>query len=135
MGWLDDDGYLYLGDRMQDMILTGGANIYPAEVEAAIQEHPASQLGCGDRPARRGQGQRRPRHHRGRPASGSTRTSCARSSPSDSSRYKLPRTFEFVDTPLRDDAGKVRRAAATGRTTARLIDGNSTVRFIMNVTR
>ena len=42
MGWLDDDGYLYLGDRMQDMILTGGANIYPAEVEAALQEHPAS---------------------------------------------------------------------------------------------
>ena len=41
MGWFDDDGYLYLGDRMQDMILCGGANIYPAEVEAAIQEHPA----------------------------------------------------------------------------------------------
>src|SRR5262245_30898500 len=41
MGWFDDDGYLYLADRMQDMILVGGANIYPAEVEAAIQEHPA----------------------------------------------------------------------------------------------
>ena len=40
-GRLDDDGYLYLGDRMQDMILTGGANVYPAEVEAALQEHPA----------------------------------------------------------------------------------------------
>src|SRR5207247_11420937 len=40
MGWPDEDRYLYLGDRMQDMILTGGANIYPAEVEAAILEHP-----------------------------------------------------------------------------------------------
>ena len=40
MGWLDDDNYLYLGDRREDMILTGGANVYPAEVEAAIQEHP-----------------------------------------------------------------------------------------------
>ena len=40
MGWLDEEGYLYLGDRLQDMILTGGANVYPAEVEAAIQEHP-----------------------------------------------------------------------------------------------
>ena len=38
-GWLDEDGYLYLGDRMQDMILTGGANVYPAEVEAALLEH------------------------------------------------------------------------------------------------
>jgi bile acid-coenzyme A ligase len=41
MGWLDGDGFLYLGDRMQDMVLSGGANIYPAEVEAALQEHPA----------------------------------------------------------------------------------------------
>ena len=41
MGWFDEDGYLYLADRMQDMILSGGANIYPAEVEAALQEHPA----------------------------------------------------------------------------------------------
>ncbi|MGH9258940.1 MAG: hypothetical protein ACRD08_03425, partial [Acidimicrobiales bacterium] len=31
-GYVDEDGYLYLGDRMQDMILTGGANVYPAEV-------------------------------------------------------------------------------------------------------
>ncbi|HEY3485275.1 MAG TPA: AMP-binding protein, partial [Ilumatobacteraceae bacterium] len=41
VGWLDADGYLYLGDRLQDMILTGGANVYPAEVEAALLEHPA----------------------------------------------------------------------------------------------
>ena len=41
MGRMDEDGYLYLGDRMQDMILCGGSNIYPAEVEAALQEHPA----------------------------------------------------------------------------------------------
>ena len=46
IGWLDDDGYLYLGDRLQDMILSGGANIYPAEVEAAIQEHPAVRSVC-----------------------------------------------------------------------------------------
>ena len=46
MGWFDADGYLYLGDRTQDMILSGGANIYPAEVEAAIQEHPAVRSVC-----------------------------------------------------------------------------------------
>ena len=40
-GWLDADGYLYLGDRTTDMILTGGSNVYPAEVESAIAEHPA----------------------------------------------------------------------------------------------
>ena len=40
MGWIDEDGFLYLGDRKKDMILSGGANIYPAEVEAAIDRHP-----------------------------------------------------------------------------------------------
>ena len=39
MGAFDADGYLYLADRMVDMILTGGANVYPAEVEAAILAH------------------------------------------------------------------------------------------------
>ena len=36
MGWLDEDGYLYLSDRAVDMVISGGANIYPAEVEAAL---------------------------------------------------------------------------------------------------
>jgi bile acid-coenzyme A ligase len=37
---MDADGYLYLSDRQTDMILSGGANIYPAEVEAAIDAFP-----------------------------------------------------------------------------------------------
>jgi bile acid-coenzyme A ligase len=40
VGRFDVDGYLYLGDRLTDMILRGGANIYPAEVEAAVVAHP-----------------------------------------------------------------------------------------------
>jgi len=38
-GWLDEDGFLFLADRRADMIITGGANVYPAEVEAALSEH------------------------------------------------------------------------------------------------
>lgn len=41
MGMLDEDGCLYLGDRKNDMVLVGGTNIYPAEVEAALEQHPA----------------------------------------------------------------------------------------------
>lgn len=41
MGYLDMDGYLYIHDRKQDMIISGGENIYPAEVENAIYDHPA----------------------------------------------------------------------------------------------
>jgi long-chain acyl-CoA synthetase len=40
LGYLDDDGYLYLSDRKIDMIISGGVNIYPAEIEAALLNHP-----------------------------------------------------------------------------------------------
>ncbi|MGB5077768.1 MAG: long-chain-fatty-acid--CoA ligase, partial [Sphingorhabdus sp.] len=39
-GYLDGDGYLYIHDRVKDMIITGGENVYPAEVESAIYGHP-----------------------------------------------------------------------------------------------
>jgi len=40
IGYLDADGYLFLCDRKSDMIISGGANIYPAEIEAEIIMHP-----------------------------------------------------------------------------------------------
>ena len=39
IGYIDDDGYLYLSDRQIDMIISGGVNIYPAEIEAALAAH------------------------------------------------------------------------------------------------
>jgi len=40
-GYLDKDGYIYIYDRVKDMIISGGENIYPAEVESALFAHPA----------------------------------------------------------------------------------------------
>jgi bile acid-coenzyme A ligase len=110
MGHLDEEGYLYLGDRAADMILSGGANVYPAEVEAAIQEHvgvhSCAVIGLPD-------DDKGNSIHAIIEADASTfdldelRTFLAERLVV----YKLPRTFEFVDTPLRDDAGKVRRSA------------------------
>jgi len=43
LGYLDEDGFLYLVDRIKDVVLRGGENVYSAEVEAAVYEHPAVQ--------------------------------------------------------------------------------------------
>ena len=40
VGWLDDEDYLHICDRMTDMVITGGVNVYPAEVEAVLHAHP-----------------------------------------------------------------------------------------------
>jgi bile acid-coenzyme A ligase len=109
MGRVDADGYLYLGDRMQDMVLSGGANIYPAEVEAALQEHPAVRsvvvIGLPDEDL----GNRL--HAIVEADAGDVTEDDLRAFLADRLvRYKVPRTFELVSEPLRDDAGKVRRA-------------------------
>jgi len=41
VGYLDDDGFLYITDRIKDMVISGGENVYPAEVENALYEHPS----------------------------------------------------------------------------------------------
>lgn len=108
-GWLDDDGYLYLGDRMQDMILSGGANIYPAEVEAALQEHPAVRscavIGLPDEDLGHVV------HAIVEADVDSVDTDELVAFVSERlARYKVPRSVEYTDQPLRDDAGKVRRS-------------------------
>lgn len=109
MGWCDEDGYLYLADRKTDMIVTGGANVYPAEVEAALDAHPAVRssavIGLPDEDL----GQR---IHALVDAPGGVDEEALRAHLDGRLvRYKIPRSFEWVDEPLRDDAGKVRRSA------------------------
>ena len=41
IGYVDADGFLYIADRVKDMVITGGENVYPAEVESVLYEHPA----------------------------------------------------------------------------------------------
>jgi bile acid-coenzyme A ligase len=110
MGWLDEDGYLYLGDRAADMILSGGANIYPAEVEFAIQEHPqvrsVAVIGLPD------DDKGNVVHAIIEADAGSIDEAELRSFLADRLvSYKIPRSFEIVAEALRDDAGKVRRSA------------------------
>jgi bile acid-coenzyme A ligase len=109
MGRFDADGYLYLADRRTDMILVGGSNVYPAEVEAAIEAHPLVQscavIGLPDDDL----GNRI--HALVQPRTGLDETELLRHLAERLVSYKLPRSIEFVNEALRDDAGKVRRSA------------------------
>jgi bile acid-coenzyme A ligase len=112
MGWFDEEGFLYLADRLADMILSGGANVYPAEVEAALNEHHGVEscavIGLPDEDL-------------GQLVHAICKATAGAVPPTDEElrafmaerlvRYKVPRSFEWVQEPVRDDAGKVRRSA------------------------
>ena len=109
LGYVDSQGYLYLSDRKTDMILAGGANIYPAEIEAAIDTHPlvrsSAVIGLPDDDL--GQSV----HAIVDAAEALTDEVLLQHLTEHLARYKIPRTIEWVQTPLRDDAGKTRRSA------------------------
>jgi bile acid-coenzyme A ligase len=109
IGHLDADGYVYVTDRFADMILVGGANVYPAEIEAALDEHPAVRSCCviglpdedlGSVPYAIVE--------LSEPVSDEDLMAHLRQRLAP---HKLPRVIERASAPLRDDAGKVRRSA------------------------
>lgn len=109
LGWMDGEGYLYLTDRDTDMILCGGANVYPAEIEAALDSHPAVRSSCVIGLPDEDLGNR---VHAIVDVAGPVDAEALRAHAAERlARYKVPRTFELVSEPLRDDAGKVRRTA------------------------
>jgi bile acid-coenzyme A ligase len=108
LGWMDAEGYLYLSDRRADLILVGGSNVYPAEVEAALEEHPLVQscvvigLPDDDLGARV--------HAIVQPHEGLEVEALRAFIVGRLVSYKRPRSYEFSTSPLRDEAGKVRRS-------------------------
>jgi bile acid-coenzyme A ligase len=112
LGWLDKEGYLYMADRRVDMIVTGAANVYPAEIEAALSEHPQifDVVVIGLRDPEWGR-----RVHAIVQATDTAdppdaddviNFAKARLAP-----YKAPKTVEFVDSLPRSDAMKLSRQA------------------------
>jgi O-succinylbenzoic acid--CoA ligase len=109
VGYLDADGYLYVLDRRDDLIISGGENVYPAEVEAALLDHPAIEdaavVGIPDSEW------------------GEAPVAAVKLHPSEAldadevmqfcatrlARYKVPRTIHIVEALPRNAAGKLLR--------------------------
>ncbi|HEX9889945.1 MAG TPA: AMP-binding protein [Nitriliruptorales bacterium] len=109
-GRLDEDGFLYIADRRSDLIITGGANVYPAEVESAVSEHPAvadvAVIGLpDDRWGRRVHAVIQLHAGLAEPDAGELDAWCReRLAP-----YKCPKTYEFVQALPRTAVGKLSR--------------------------
>jgi bile acid-coenzyme A ligase len=112
LGWLDEDGYLFMADRRVDMIKTGGANVYPAEIEVALSEHPeivdVVVIGLADPDwGKRVHAIVQPRDLDAPPAPADIIAFAkARLAP-----YKVPKSIEFLVRIPRSEAGKVSRIA------------------------
>lgn len=110
LGYVDADGYLYLVDRRVDMIISGGANVFPAEVESALIDHPkiADVVVIGLRDPEWGR-----RVHAviepvdpGAPPTDEELIAYAKSR---LAAYKVPKSIELVDAIPRSEATKVNR--------------------------
>jgi acyl-CoA synthetase (AMP-forming)/AMP-acid ligase II len=107
MGYFDADGYLYICDRVKDMIVSGGENVYPAEVEAALKEHPdvedVAVIGVPD-------------DHWGEAVKAVVILSAASSTSEDDllgfcrtriAGYKIPKSIDLVADLPRNETGKI----------------------------
>jgi len=109
LGYLDADGYLFIADRRTDLIISGGANIYPAEVESVLSGHPqvadVAVIGIPD--AEMGKSVLAVVERR----SGArvTAEELIAFTRGDLAHYKCPRHIEFVEQLPREPSGKIRK--------------------------
>ncbi|MFC4944153.1 AMP-binding protein [Pseudonocardia sp. GCM10023141] len=107
VGHLDADGYLYLSDRASDMVISGGVNIYPAEIEACLLSLPgvrdAAVFGIPDAEF----GESLAAHVDVDPAAGLTPDDVRTHIRENLASYKVPRIVEFDANLPREDSGKL----------------------------
>jgi fatty-acyl-CoA synthase len=107
VGYLDAEGFLYVCDRLKDMVISGGENIYPAEVESVLYDHPdvaeVAVIGVPD--------ERWGEHVVAvvvlKPSRSITLESLQVFAETRLARYKLPRELRLVDALPRNATGKV----------------------------
>ncbi|MFQ6020160.1 MAG: class I adenylate-forming enzyme family protein, partial [Dehalococcoidia bacterium] len=110
LGWMDEDGYVYISGRARELIIRGGENIAPGEVEAALAEHPqvaeAAAIGVPDEEW----GEEVKAIVVARPGAKPTPEELTAFCKERLASYKAPRYYAFVSELPRNDLGKVARA-------------------------
>jgi acyl-CoA synthetase (AMP-forming)/AMP-acid ligase II len=108
-GYMDKDGYLYIQDRIKDMIISGGENIYPAEVESAVCDHPdvaeAAVIGVPDDTW----GETVKAIVVLKPGKQTTASDIINFTRSHVAAFKTPKTIDFIDALPRNASGKILR--------------------------
>jgi len=110
IGYMNDEGYVFITDRFSDMIVSGGVNIYPAEAEHVIQQHPGvADVACIGVPhpemGEQLKGLVVPEDPNAPPAAAALIAWCRERL----STYKCPKSIEIVDTVGRNTMGKVNK--------------------------
>jgi long-chain acyl-CoA synthetase len=107
VGRVDADGFLYLSDRARDMVISGGVNIYPVEIEACLLELPGVRdvavFGIPDD----SYGEALAAHVDADPAAGLTEDAIRDHVRTTLAGYKVPRTVVFDDDLPREESGKI----------------------------
>jgi O-succinylbenzoic acid--CoA ligase len=111
LGRIDDEGFLYVEDRLGDVIVSGGENVLPAEVEEVLLRHPdvadAAAVGRADAEWQEAVEAVVVLRHGAAAGAAELRQHCAESL----AGYKVPKRFEFVSELPRTDSGKILRRA------------------------
>jgi acyl-CoA synthetase (AMP-forming)/AMP-acid ligase II len=106
-GYLDEAGYLYIHDRVKDMIITGAENVFPAEVESALSEHPAvADVGVVGIPDEQW-GESVLAFVVRAPDSDVTADDLIAHTATRIAKFKVPKGIEFVDALPRNPSGKI----------------------------
>ncbi|MGE4013717.1 MAG: class I adenylate-forming enzyme family protein, partial [Alphaproteobacteria bacterium] len=111
MGKLDDEGYVFLVDRKQFMIITGGYNVYPVDVENALAAHPAVAEVCVFGVPDEKWGEAVHALVVLRPGQSATQDEIVKWCRKDLAAFKVPKSIEFRDALMRGPTGKVLKRA------------------------
>lgn len=109
VGYVDEEGYVFITDRSSDMIISGGVNIYPAEVEQVLIHHPAVEDVAVIGVPNRDMGEEVKALVVLRPAAAATADDLITYSRANLARYKCPRSIDIVPSVGRNAMGKINK--------------------------